>query len=209
MKTMDVKYEALKLLKQLFTKQNFADARLVDGTIVSADTFEPGQDLFVLDEAGERLPAPDGEHILEDGTCVYVTGGKIDSIVKSENSEAEINEQVAIQEEDMAIEVEVEPYVEEVPEKEDEIAILKAMIDEVMGKVKMMEEEMGKMKMSSQETSQTIADAVVELSENFSKIPGAEKLDVNPTEIENKFSKTTKTQKKQSIHEWIANQKKS
>jgi len=201
---MDVKYEALKLLKQLFTKQNFADAKLVDGTIVSAEAFEPGQDLFVIDEAGERTSAPDGEHTLEDGTKVVVKEGKIETIIKAENSEEEVKK-----EEEMAVEVEVEPYIEEVPEKEDEVAILKAMIDQVMEKVKVMEEEMGKMKMSSQETSQTIADAVVELSENFSKIPGAEKLDVNPTEVENKFSKITKTQKKQSIHEWIANQKKS
>lgn len=206
---MDVKYEALKLLKQLFTKQNFADAKLVDGTIVSADAFEPGNDIFILDETGARVAAPDGEHILEDGTCVYVTGGKIDSIVKSENSEAEIDEQVAIQEEDMAIEVEVEPYIDEVPDKEKEIAVLKQMVDELMEKMKVMEEEMGKMKMSSDETSKTIAEAVVELSENFNKMPGAEKLDVVPGDYQTKFEKISKLGKKQSIHDWLANNKKS
>ncbi len=206
---MDVKYEALKLLKQLFTKQTFADAKLVDGTIVSADAFEPGQDLFILDEAGERVAAPDGEHTLEDGTKVVVKDGKIEAIVKSEDSEAEIDEQVDIQEEDMAIEVEVEPYIEEVPDKEKEITILKQMVDELMEKVKVMEEEMGKMKMSSNETSKTIADAVVELSENFSKIPGAEKLDVVPGEYQSKFEKISKIGKKESIHDWLTKNKKS
>jgi len=200
---MDVKYEALKLLKQLFTKQNFADAKLVDGTIVSADAFEPGNDLFILDEAGERVAAPDGEHTLEDGTKVVVKEGKIETIVKAEES-GEMPK-----EEEMAVEVEVEPYIEEVPEKEKEIAVLKQMVDELMEKMKVMEEEMGKMKMSSNETSKTIADAVVELSENFNKIPGAEKLEVVPGEYQSKFEKISKVGKKQSIHDWLANNKKS
>jgi hypothetical protein len=199
---MDVKMEALKLLKQLFTKQIFADAKLIDGTIVSAESFEPGKDLFIIDESGEKLVAPEGEHTLEDGSKVIVKDGKIDSIIKVDlEKEKEV-------EEEMAVEIEVEPYVEEVPEKEDEIKILKAMVDELMGKVTSIEEEMGKMKMSSDETNKTIADAVVELSENFSKIPAAEKLDLKPGEFESKFSKITKENKKQDIHEWLSKNKK-
>jgi hypothetical protein len=203
---MDVKYEALKLLKQLFTKQNFADAKLSDGTIVSAEAFEPGQDLFIIDEAGEKLPAPDGEHTLEDGTKVMVEGGKIKELIKQEMEDG-IKEDVEIKE-DMAIEVEIEPYVEEVPEKKDEIAMLKTMCEEMMAKINSIEEEMGKMKMSSDDANKTIADAVVELSENFSKIPGGDKLDVKPSDFESKFSKISKSPKKQDIHEWIAKNKK-
>jgi hypothetical protein len=204
---MDVKMEALKLLKQLFTKQVFADAKLTDGTIVSAEAFEPGQDLFIIDEAGERLVAPDGEHTLEDGTKVMVEGGKIKELIKQEMEDG-IEEKVDITEEEMAVEVEIEPYVEEVPEKEDEIQILKAMVDELMGKVSVIEEEMGKMKMSSDEKSEALKDAVVELSENFSKIPAAEKLDLKPGEFESKFSKISKTHKKQDIHDWLSKNKK-
>lgn len=203
---MDVKMEALKLLKQLFTKQTFADAKLTDGTIVSAEAFEPGQDLFIIDEAGEKLVAPDGEHTLEDGTKVIVKEGKIAELIKLETEDG-VEEKVDITE-DMAVEVEIEPYVEEVPEKEDEIKILKAMVDELMGKVVAIEEEMGKMKMSSQEADKTIADAVVELSENFSKIPAGEKLDVKPSDYESKFSKISKVAKKQDIHEWLSKNKK-
>lgn len=203
---MDVKMEALKLLKQLFTKTNFADAKLQDGTIVSAEAFEPGQDLFIIDEAGNRIPAPDGEHTLEDGSKVVTKDGKIESLTKSEVEDG-IEEEVKIEEE-MAIEIEVEPYVEEVDEEEDQIAMLKTMCEEMMGKINSMEQEMAKMKMSSDESNQVIADSIVELSENFSKIPGGEKLDVNPTEVESRFSKISKVGKKQSIHEWIANNKK-
>lgn len=203
---MDVKMEALKLLKQLFTKTNFADAKLQDGTIVSAEAFEPGQDLFIIDEAGNRIPAPDGEHILEDGTCVYVTGGKIDRLEKLEKEDG-IEEKVTITE-DLSIETDLEPYVEEVDEEENQIAMLRTMCEEMMGKINSMEQEMAKMKMSSDESNQVIADSIVELSDNFSKIPGGEKLDVKPSDFESKFSKISKLGKKQSIHEWIANNKK-
>jgi len=203
---MDVKMEALKLLKQLFTKTNFADAKLQDGTIVSAEAFEPGQDLFIIDEAGNRIPAPDGEHILEDGTCVYVTGGKIDRLEKVETEDG-INEKVVITE-DLSIVSDLEPYVDEVDEEENQIAMLRTMCEEMMGKINSMEQEMAKMKMSSDESNQVIADSIVELSDNFSKIPGSEKLDVKPTDFESKFSKISKLGKKQSIHEWIASNKK-
>lgn len=203
---MDVKMEALKLLKQLFTKTNFADAKLQDGTIVSAEAFEPGQDLFIIDEAGNRIPAPDGEHTLEDGSKVVTKDGKIESLTKSEVEDG-IVEEVKITEE-LSIETDLEPYVEEVDEEENQIAMLRTMCEEMMGKINSMEQEMAKMKMSSDESNQVIADSIVELSENFSKIPGGEKLDINPTEIESRFSKISKVEKKQSIHEWIANNKK-
>lgn len=200
--------EALKLLKQLFTKQTFADAKLMDGTIVSAESFEPGQPLFIVDEAGERIPAPEGEHIMEDGTKVMVKEGVIESIVEKEEIDIfEIGEDSPVEEE-MAIEIEVEPYVEEVPEKEDEIAMLRTMCEEMASKIKIMEEEMGKMKMANEESTKTIADAVVELSENFSKIPAAEKLEVNPQDFSSKFSKITKKEKKQSVIDWLATNKK-
>lgn len=200
---MDVKIEALKLLKQLFTKQNFADAKLMDGTIVSAEAFEPGKELFIIDESGEKLIAPEGPHTLEDGKIVTVKEGKIESIVEAESESDDIFDI----ESKMGVEVEIEPYVEEVPEKE-EIAILKSMVQDLMEKVKIVEEEMGKIKMATEEADKTIADAVVELSENFSKIPAGNKLEVNPQEFTSKFNKITKKDKKADIYEWISKNKK-
>ena len=199
---MDIKYEALKVLKQLFSKQSFADVKLVDGTIVSAEAFEPGQDIFILDENGERIPAPNGEHEIEDGSKVIVSDGKIESIIKAEDSEAEVEI-----EEEMAIEVEIEPMIDEVPDKEKEIAILKGMIEEMMEKMKVMEDEMGKMKMSSDEVNKTIADSIIELSDNFSKIPASEKIDINPVDYQSRFEKVTKSEKRKEILDWISKNK--
>jgi hypothetical protein len=197
---MDFKYEALNLLKTLFTKQVFKDAKLQDGTIVSAESFEPGMDLTIIDEAGNRTPAPDGEHILEDGTCVEVMGGKI--------TEVEAPEAVAVVEE-MAIDTaELAPLVEEV-ETEDEMAMLKTMCEEMMNKIGIMEEEMAKMKMSKQETDEVLKNGIIELSENFSKIPGSEKTTITPGDFESKFTKVSKIGKKDSIIDWMAKNNKS
>ena len=195
---MDFKYEALNLLKTLFTKQVFKDAKLQDGTIVSAESFEPGQELMVIDEAGNRTAAPDGEHILEDGTCVYVTGGLIDRV------EAAVAEAVA---EDLAIDTaDISPLVEEV-ETEDEMAMLKTMCEEMMNKIGIMEEEMAKMKMSKQETDEIFKNGIIELSDNFSKIPGSEKTTITPGDFESKFTKVSKVGKKDSIIDWMAKNK--
>jgi hypothetical protein len=202
---MDFKYEALNLLKTLFTKQVFKDAKLQDGTIVSAEAFEPGQELMIIDEAGNKTPAPDGEHILEDGTCVYVTDGKIDRLEKLETEDG-IEEEVTIEE--LAIDTaDIAPLVEEVPDGEDEIAMLRTMCEEMMNKIGIMEEEMGKMKMAKEETDEVFKNGIIELSENFSKIPGSEKTTITPGDFESKFTKVSKVGKKDSILDWITKNK--
>jgi hypothetical protein len=204
---MDFKYEALNLLKTLFTKQVFKDAKLQDGTIVSAEAFEPGQELMIIDEAGNKTPAPDGEHYLEDGTCVYVSGGKIDKLEKPEMEDG-IEEEVTIEE--MSIDTtEIEPLVEEV-ETEDEMAYLRTMMEECMARMGVIEEEMTKMKMSKQETDEIFKNGIIELSDNFSKIPGSEKTTITPAgDFESKFTKVSKVGKKDSIVDWITKNNKS
>jgi len=62
------------------TEQTFIDAKLVDGTIVRYESLEVGMPLMVIDESGNELPAPDGEHELEDGTMVTVESGIITEV---------------------------------------------------------------------------------------------------------------------------------
>lgn len=66
------------------TKETFVDAKLMDGTIVRYESLEVGMPLMVIDEAGNELPAPDGEHELEDGTKVKVEGGIITEIASKQ-----------------------------------------------------------------------------------------------------------------------------
>tara|TARA_R110000787_G_scaffold55416_2_gene127931 strand:+ start:7511 stop:8242 length:732 start_codon:yes stop_codon:yes gene_type:complete len=61
-----------------------AEAVLENGTVIYTDAaaFEDGADVFILNEEGEKMPLPDGEYTLEDGTALVIAdGGKISSAV--------------------------------------------------------------------------------------------------------------------------------
>jgi polyhydroxyalkanoate synthesis regulator phasin len=74
------------------TEQTFIDAKLVDGTIIRYESLEVGLPLMVIDEAGNELPAPDGEHELEDGTMLTVEGGIIMEVATKEEEAPEMEE---------------------------------------------------------------------------------------------------------------------
>lgn len=57
--------------KLLFGKTELARMTLEDGTVLEAEAFEAGQDVFVVREE-ENIPAPTGEHTLEDGRVMVV-----------------------------------------------------------------------------------------------------------------------------------------
>ena len=71
------------------TKETFVDAKLIDGTIIRYESLEVGMPLMVIDEAGNELPAPDGEHELEDGTKVTVEAGIITEVASKEEEAPE------------------------------------------------------------------------------------------------------------------------
>ena len=45
-------------------EEKFVEAALKDGTIVKSNTFDVGEDIFVVSPDGKETPAPDGEHEL-------------------------------------------------------------------------------------------------------------------------------------------------
>jgi len=77
----------------------FAEGVLADGTIVKFDKLEVGGLISVVTEEGE-IPAPVGEHELEDGTVVIV-------------AEPGVIAEVKMVEEEVSVEVEVEQSQEE------------------------------------------------------------------------------------------------
>ncbi len=57
-----------------------AQAILDNGTIIQTDaeSFEEGADVYIVNEEGERIPLPEGDYKLQDGTTLVVLeGGKI------------------------------------------------------------------------------------------------------------------------------------
>lgn len=94
MERLDV---ALSKVKTFLSTEEDAPVKLAaevvkeDGTVVytDADEFAPGVSVFVKD-GEEVVPAPDGEHKLEDGRVVIVSEGVVESI-----SEAEVEEEMS------------------------------------------------------------------------------------------------------------------
>lgn len=147
--------EALKQIKNLLFANEvdanseevavqLAEGVLADGSVVKFDKLEQGGKLMLVTADGE-VPAPVGEHELEDGTIVVVLEEGVISEVKAPMVEEEV---VA---ETMAEEVIVEEAIEDAPvvDVASEIAKLEqdltAKIAELSAKVDMLNEVSAKL----------------------------------------------------------------
>jgi len=59
-----------------------AEGTLKDGTKIfsDADSWEPGVNIFILNDESEKIPVPSGEYELEDGKIVVVVDGVVEAI---------------------------------------------------------------------------------------------------------------------------------
>jgi hypothetical protein len=75
--------------------------KLMDGvTVLEADMFEAGNEIFVVTEDEQKIPVPVGEYEMEDGRIlVVVEEGIISEIKEKEAEEEEAPEQAPIEEE--------------------------------------------------------------------------------------------------------------
>lgn len=84
-------FEAILSNKQEEVVVELAQIKLIDGvTILEAESFEAGMPVFVVAENGDKVPAPIGEHELEDGKILVITEeGMIAEIKEKEVEEVE------------------------------------------------------------------------------------------------------------------------
>lgn len=168
------KSEALSKIKTLlFGEQKFEQAKLEDGTIVMWEgELTTGAALFVVDEQGVQMPAPDGEHKLEDGTIVSTAGGLVVTVTPAEaEEEAEITIEVEDKKsEDMAGELEM--LVEKLAEK---VTALETKMDEMSKKHEAMSSEdiNGKVEAINAEIASKF-NSVIDLVSKISNEPAAE-----------------------------------
>ena len=167
------KLNAIKIALGLDVKM--VDAVLKDGvTKVSAESLEPGSKIYVVDSEGEKAPAPEGLHELEDGSEIYVDAMGTITQVELPEVEAEVTEEVE------AAEVpEGEKSAEEPTKSEDEVVkeeekstisneeINEAMancmmaIEEIAKEVGTMKEEMAAYKSKMEKMSKTPATSKI------------------------------------------------
>ena len=178
---MNVYKQKLNQIKiALGMEVKMVSAKLEDGvTVVEAEAFEPGKEIFVVSDSGEKAPAPEGTHTTEDGTKVTVdANGKIVSV--------EAKAEVEMAEEEVKTEEEIKEKLGNCFEEED----VKSIVD------KAIEEKMGKMKFEYEEIIETIVKDMLDIKEEMrkqkekmSKTPADTKISTFNTEAkEEKFN---------------------
>lgn len=112
-----------------------AQAKLDNGTVLEAESFEAGQPIFIVSEE-DRIAVPVGEYVMEDGRIL---------VVAEEGVIGEIKEATAEVEEEPSVEIEVEAAVE--PTMEDKIKeMVMPLIEEMRAEMSAIKEEMAKKK---------------------------------------------------------------
>jgi hypothetical protein len=112
-----------------------AQAKLDNGTVLEAESFEAGQPIFIVSEE-DRIAVPVGEYEMEDGRIL---------VVAEEGVIGEIKEATAEVEEEPSVEIEVEAAVE--PTMEDKIKeMVMPLIEEMRAEMSAIKEEMAKKK---------------------------------------------------------------
>jgi hypothetical protein len=113
-----------------------AQAKLDNGTVLEAESFEASQPIFIVSEE-DRIAVPVGEYQMEDGRIL---------VVVEEGVIGEIKEAAAeVEEEAPSVEVEVEAAVE--PTMEDKIKeMVMPLIEEMKAELSAIKEEMAKKK---------------------------------------------------------------
>jgi len=112
-----------------------AQAKLDNGTVLEAESFEAGQPIFIVSEE-DRIAVPVGEYQMEDGRIL---------VVVEEGVIGEIKEAAAEAEEEPEVEVEVEAAAE--PSMEDKIKeVVMPILEEMKAELSAIKEEMAKKK---------------------------------------------------------------
>lgn len=120
------------------------------GVLISDDELAVGREVFIEDENGELVAAPDGEYTDEKGVIFVIAEGKVAEIREAEPAPAQ--EQPA---EEQLAEPEPEP---EPDERDAEIARLQAQIEELNNIIAEKDEEIGKLKAELEKSDEIPAE---------------------------------------------------
>jgi len=146
-----------KILTELASirKVEFAQMNLENGTVLEAEAFEPENEVFVV-SGEDRVPAPVGEHKLEDGKILVVVEEGIISEIKEveapevEEVEMQSEEAVAVAEEVAAdVADEAADAISEEVSAAIEVAVAEALVpvvEEVAAEMKKLREELASAK---------------------------------------------------------------
>ena len=155
-----------------------AQAKLDNGTVLEAEAFEAGNEIFILTD-DEKVAVPVGEYTMEDGQILVVSEEGIIGEIKSAEQEEE--------------EVEASEEVEELEEVEaeyatkEELAEVKSMLEEIKAMIEKKEE---------------MSEVEEQVKEELSETPATEAITHNP-EPKQKVSLKYAQNRKQSTFDKV------
>ena len=141
---------------------------LENGTVLEADAFEVGNEVFIVNEE-DKIALPVGEYVLENGQILVVEEEGLIKEMKSENNE----------EEEIEVEAEEEKKEEMGYATKEELAEVKSMIEEIKA---MLEPKEEKEEMSEEVKQELSSDVVNEIPEEVKQElsePAAEPINTN------------------------------
>jgi len=105
--------------------------RLADGmTVLEADSFEPGMEVFIVTEDEQQIPVPVGEYEMEDGRILVVMAEGVIAEIKEKMEEEEVETPEAKVEIEVAAEVEA-PTASVTPKKTIESVTKESFFSEI------------------------------------------------------------------------------
>ena len=148
-------------------KVEMATMKLANGIVVEAESFEAGQNVFLIGEDDEKVAAPVGEHELEDGKILVIEEEGVIKEIKDADEEVteEVTEEPVAEEESTEMAEEEMAYVSK-EEFTAAITEIKEMIAAMMPK----------------EEQSAEVEEVVEEKVEMSEVPAAKKVTAAPVE---------------------------
>lgn len=159
-----------------------AQAKLENGTVLEAEAFESGKEIFILTD-DEKVAVPVGEYTMEDGQILVVSEEGIIGEIKSESQEEE--EEVEASEE-VSEELETEEVEAEYATKE-ELAEVRSLVEEIKQMIEKKEE---------------MSEVEEQVKEELSETPATEAITHNP-EPKQKVSLKYAQNRKQSTFDKV------
>lgn len=157
-------------------KVELAQAKLENGTVLEAEAFESGKEIFILTD-DEKVAVPVGEYQMEDGQILVVEEEGIIGEIKK--AEAKEEKEVETSEEELEKEVEEEEVEAKYATKE-ELAEVKEIVEEIKAMIDKKEE---------------MSEVEEQVKEELSETPAAEAITHNPEpqqKVNLKFAKNRK-----------------
>ncbi len=141
-----------------------AQMTLENGTVLEAESFEAGQEVFILTD-DEKVALPVGEYELEDGMILVVAEEGLIAEIKEATEEVEEEVEASEVEATEEVEVEAAEEVEAEYATKEELAEVKSMLEEIKAMIDKKEE---------------MSEVEEQVKEELSETPAAEPISHNP-----------------------------